>query len=209
MTLPPLSSVYSFHARAACVIFLASASATFFSAAFLRSTTAFSCALTRALAVDFCFEIAAFSARTRSFCFFCSICWRVGLGLGLGAALGFSPGFGGFWGPAFFFGGASPSASLVRPISSKSRPKSFLGLALPLAAGLAADLAAGLIALTDLGFSPALGLAAGAAGLPFFGASFFAFSSGGRPSASRVRPYAAQSMALGSAAGAAGGAPLA
>merc|ERR1719469_22601 len=183
MTLPPLSSVYSFHARAACVIFLASASATFFSAAFLRSTTAFSCALTRALAVDFCFEIAAFSARTRSFCFFCSICWRVGLGLGLGAALGFSPGFGGFWGPAFFFGGASPSASLVRPISSKSRPKSFLGLALPLAAGLAADLAAGLsaaldvsagldfsaglIALTDLGFSPALGLAAGAAGLPF------------------------------------------
>merc|ERR1740117_1147097 len=102
-TLPPLSSVYSFHARAACSSFRASPSATFFSAAFLRSTTAFSCALTLALTADFCFETAAFSARERSFFFFSSLCLRVGLGLGLGAALGFSPGLGGFCGPAFFF----------------------------------------------------------------------------------------------------------
>merc|ERR1719409_2246522 len=218
----------AFHARADASSFLCSASFFFFSAAFLRSLTAFSAARFLAFSSDLRFEMRAFSARARSFLRFSSSCFLVGLGLG------FSPGLGGLGGPlglGFVF---SPSASSLRP-------SSFLGLALPplpLAAGLAAVVSAGVAASAalglpaalggfsaglgfsafgfsaSLGFSIALGLAAGGGlsarlGGPRLGSSFFALGSGGSPRASRDKPNSAQSIALGSFAGGAGGAPLA
>merc|ERR1719409_2415857 len=217
----------AFHARADASSFLCSASFFFFSAAFLRSLTAFSAARFLDFSSDLRFEMRAFSARARSFLRFSSSCFLVGLGF-LGGPLGLG----------FVF---SPSASSLKPSSSRSRPSSFLGLALPplpLAAGLAAVVSAGVAASAalglpaalggfsaglgfsalgfsaSLGFSIALGLAAGGGlsarlGGPRLGSSFFALGSGGSPRASRDKPNSAQSIALGSFAGGAGGAPLA
>ena len=133
-----MSDLNSFHAASSAFC----ASATFFAAAaFFLSSAAFTAAFffrSAAFLAAFLAASFALAARLASFSFLAFSSFLVSFLTGLGLA-GFSPGSGGFFGPDFFFGGSSPSASLLRP--SDSRSSAFGSLALPpfgLAAGAAA-----------------------------------------------------------------------